>query len=177
MTVQTGLGIVGTLVGDADLVDGIIVDLLRLLWLQQLVGCQRIERQSHEDSVEPYLIGIDRLVPVDLIGNGTRLVLQLLHHCLDGEQVLLLWIALIHTSHEMSCTDIVEVIVQQIVASDITPFVDHRIGILLTVLADSLSTISNIGVEHRLQFDTHHITPFGFCGKVEHETLGHTFHL
>ena len=75
VTVQTRLGVEGALIGDADLVDGIVVDLLGILGLEQVAGGHRVEGQSHEDTVEPYLIAVDGLVPEYFVLNGTWLVL------------------------------------------------------------------------------------------------------
>ena len=176
MTVQTGLGIEGALVGDADLIDGVVVDLLGVLGLQQVAGGHRVEGQSHEDTVEPYLVAVDGFVPKHFVLIGTGLVLQLLHQCLDGQQVLLLRIELVHTGHEMTGTDLIEVVVLDVVGADLALGVDHRVGILLTVFANVLTSIFKIGVEHRLQFDTHHITPLRSDGEVEQITLRHTLH-
>ena len=62
----------------------------------------------------------------------------------------------------MACSDVVEVVVQDVIAADVAFVVDHRVCIFLTVLADILTAISQIGVEHAFEFDPHHVTPFGF---------------
>ena len=162
MTVQTSLGVEGTLVGDLQLIDGIVVNLNGILRLQLGGGCETAERQSHEDAVEPNLIGVDGFMPEDLVGNGARLVLQLLHHRVDSQLVLGLRIEVVHACHKMTCADIVEVILQDVVTTDVTFLVDHGIGIFLTVLADILTTVCQVSVEHTFEFDTHHIAPFGF---------------
>ena len=77
----------------------------------------------------------------------------------------------------MACTDIVEVILEDVVATDVALGIDHRVGILLTVFANIFTSIFKIGVEHTFQFDTHHIAPFGLCREVEKVTLRHAFHL
>ena len=177
MTVQTRLGIEGTLVGDTDLVDGVVVDLLGILGLEQVACRHRVEGQSHEDAVEPHLVAVDGFVPEYLVDIGSRLIFQLFHQRLDGQQVLLLRIELIHTGHEMACADLVEVIILDIVGTDLALLVDHRVSIFLTVLADVLTAVSEIGVEHRLEFDTHYVAPAGFLGKVEQIALRHAFHL
>ena len=177
MTVQTRLRVEGTFVGDADLVDGVVVDLLGILGLQEVACRHRVEGQSHEDTVEPHLVAVDGLVPEHLVDIGSRLVLQLLHQRLDGQQVFLLRIELIHTGHEMTCADLVEVIVLDIVGADIALLVDHCVGIFLTVFADVLTTVSEIGVEHRLEFDTHHVAPLGLFREVEQIALRHALHL
>ena len=176
MTVQTGLRVEGTLVGDLQLVDSIIVDRCRGFVLRDR-GCQTTKGQSHEDTVEPYLIGIDGLVPEYLVDLGAGLVFQLFHHGLHGKEVLLLGIEIVHARYEMTGTDVVEVIVEDVVAPDVSFFVDHRVGIFLTVLADGLTTIGEVGVQHTLEFDTHYIAPFGFGGEVEEVRFGGSFHL
>ena len=186
MTVQTGLGIVSTLVGNLQLIDGIVVDvgdgIVLSLFAFYCFGlfCDRSSQttvgQTHEDSVEPNLIGIDGLVPENLVGNGARLVFQLFHHGLHGQQVLGLGPFLIHTSHKVTCADIVKIVVEDIVARDVTFLVNHLVGVHLAVLTDVLTTIAQIGVKHAFQFNTHHIAPFRFLGKIEHVALGHTLH-
>ena len=91
-----------------------------MLGLQQHVGRERVERQAHEDAVEPHLVGVDGLVPEDTVGFSARLVFQLFHHGLHGEQVLLLGSLLVHAGHEMPRADVVEIIVRQLVAADFT---------------------------------------------------------
>ena len=177
MTVQTGLGIEGALVGDLQLVDGIVVDLHSLLGLQLCGGCQTTEGQAHEDAVEPYLIGIDGLVPEYLVDLGAGLAVQLLHHGLDGCQVLRLGIEVVHTGDEMPGADIVEVVVEDVIAPDVALGIDHCVGVFLTVLADVLAAVGEIGVEHALEFDTHHIAPLGFGGEVEEVALRLALHL
>ncbi len=177
VTVQSGLGVEGTLVSDLQLVDSIVVDLHSLLGLQLCGGCQTTEGQAHEDTVEPYLIGIDGFVPEYLVDFGAGLVLQLLHHGLYGNQILCLGIEVVHTRHEMTGADIVEVVVENVIAADVTLGIDHRVGILLTILADVLATIGKIGVQHALEFDTHHIAPLGLGREIKEVTLRHTLHL
>ena len=76
----------------------------------------------------------------------------------------------------MTSTDVVEVVVKDVIAGDVSFLVNHLVGIHLAILADVLTTIAQIGVEHTFQFNTHHIAPLGFRGKVEHITLWYTFH-
>ena len=77
----------------------------------------------------------------------------------------------------MTSADVVEIVFEDVIASDVALGVDHRVGILLTVFADVLTTIGQVGVEHTLEFDTHHIAPFGFCREIEQVALGNTLHL
>ena len=178
MTVQSCLGVEGTLIGDLQLVYGIVVDGIHGL-LAVTFGnrcCEHAEGQSHEDAVEPDLIGVDGLVPEHAIVQGTRLVFHLFHHQLHGQQVLLLRPFLIHTGHEMSCTQVVEVIIQDVIAKDVTLGINHHVGVVLAVTADVIATIAQIGVEHAFQLDAHHVTPLGFISKVEQVRLRHTLH-
>ena len=132
--------------------------------------------QSHEDAVEPHLVGIDGLVPVYALF-GAGLFLHLLHEGLHGLEVLLFGEVLIHAGHEVSGTDLVEVVVFQAVAANLALGVDHRVGIHLAIPPDVVVTIFQVGVEHGFQFDTHHVAPLGSLGEVEHVRLGHAFHL
>ena len=116
-------------------------------------------------------------MPEYLVGNGARLILQLLHHCIDGQLVLGLWIEVVHTCHKVACADIVEIVLQNVITTDVAFLVDHRICILLAVLADVLAAVCKIGVEHAFEFDTHHVAPFRLFGEVEQITLGHALHL
>ena len=188
VTVQSRLGVEGALVGNLQLVDGIVVDGGDLLLCSSLLfgslcsnkgsdgGCQRAIGQTHEDAVEPHLIGVDGFVPVYLVGNGARLVLQLLHHGLHGQQVLGLRPVLVHAGDEVTGADVVQIVVKNIVAGDVALLVNHLVGVHLAVFQDVVATIFEIGVEHAFQFDAHDIRPLGFSGKVEHVRLRHALH-
>ena len=192
MTVEAGLGVEGALVGDFQLVHGIIVDgiFLGIMGLMGLIGLMGLGRllgddgrreaakgESHEDTVEPHLIGIDGLVPVDVIGHGAWLLFQLLHECLHGFQVLLLGQLLIHPSDEMAGADVVKIIIEKVIATNLTLFVDHCVGVELAVVQNVLSAVAQVGVEHTFEFYTHHIAPLGTVGEVEQIRLGRSFHL
>ena len=116
-------------------------------------------------------------MPEYLVGNSTRLVLQLLHHGLHGQKVLGLGPLLVHTGDEVSGTDVVEVVVQDVVATDVALSVNHRVCVELAIVLDFLSAVAQIGVEHALQFDAHDVAPFGLRREVEQVALGHTLHL
>ena len=189
MTIQTSLGVVGTLVSYLQLVDSVVInvdDWIRLSLLTLLAlhlgnlfsdgGSQTAVGKTHEDAVEPYLISIDGFVPEYLVGNSARLVLQLLHHGLHGQQVLGLRPLLIHTCHKVTSTDVVEVVVKDVVAGNVTLLVNHLVGVHLAVFADVLTAIAQISVKHTFQFNAHHVAPFRFFGKVEHVALWYTFH-
>ena len=166
MTVQTCLGVECTLVGYLQLVYSIVVNLVDGTFLSLLGGggdrCGKgAEGQTHENAIQPYLVGIDGLVPEYLVGDGAGLVLQLLHHGLHGSQVLCLGPLLIHAGYEMTGTHVIEVVLQDVIVANAAFGVNHRVGIFLTVLADILTTIFKIGVEHTFQFNTHHVAPLG----------------
>ena len=177
MTVQTGLRVEGALIGNLQLIHSIVVDLYSLFRLKLRGGCQTTEGQPHEDAVEPYLVGIDGFVPEHLVDLGARLAVQLFHHSLYGYPVFRLGIEVVHTCHEMTGADIVEIVVEDVVAPDFSLGIDHRVGIFLTVLADFFATIGEIGIQHALKLDAHHITPFRLGGEIEQVALRHTFHL
>ena len=179
MAVELGLGVESALIGNLQLVDGIIVNGLYLFVslrfcslgvLDRFAGdgsSQSAEGQSHEYTVEPHLVGIDGFVPEHFVGDGAGLLLQLFHHKLHGEQVLLFWIFLIHSGDEMSCADVVEVIIQDVEPTDIAIGINHSVGVFLAILQDVFSAIAQIGVEHTFQFDPHHIAPFGLRGEIK----------
>ena len=138
---------------------------------------EHTEGQPHEDAVEPHLVGIDGLVPVDLVGQGARLVLQLPHHSPHGEQVFLFWPLLVHAGDEVAGADIVEVIVEDVVAAYVTLLVNHRVGIFLAIAAYVLAAIAQVSVEHALQLDAHDVAPFGLRGEIEQVRLRRALHL
>ena len=178
MTVQSCLGVEGTLIGDLQLVHGIVVDGIHSL-LAVTFGnrcCEHAEGQSHEDAVEPYLIGVDGLVPEHAVVQGAWLVLHLLHHQLHGQQILLLRPLLVHAGHKMSCTKVIEVIIQNVVAGDVSLLVYHLVGIHFTILQNVLAAVAQVGVEHAFQLDAHHVTPLGFVSEVKHVRPWHTLH-
>ena len=182
MTVQSSLGVERALIGSLQLVDGIVVDLDDVTPFLFLIISNNRSRetaigQAHEDAVEPHLVGIDGLVPVDLVGLGARLILQLLHHGLHSQQVLLFRPLLVHPCDEVPGTDIVEVVVEDVVATYFTFLIDHRVSIHLAILAYILTAIAQISIEHTLQLDTHHVAPLRFRREVEHIGLWHTLHL
>ena len=184
MTVQASLRIECTLVGDDELIHSIIVDGGSIFFTFHFSfftsrdrRCQATEGQSHEDAVEPNLIGVDSFVPEHLVCDGARLVLQLFHHRLHGQQVLGLGPLLIHAGDEMAGADVVEVIVENVIVANLSVGINHRIGIFLTVFPDFLASVFKIGVEHAFKFDTHHIAPLGSIGKVEQVAFRHTLHL
>ena len=123
------------------------------------------------------MVGVDGLVPIDLVGDGARLVLQLLHHRLHSLEVLGLGPLLVHAGDEVAGADVVEVVVKNIVAADAAVGVDHRVGIFLTVTANVLATIFKVGVEHALQFDTHDVAPLGLLREVQKIGLRRALHL
>ena len=166
MAVKSCLRVESTLIGLADLVNGIVVNLLCLLRAQQVAGCEASVGQSHEYAVEPHLIGIDSLVPIHSL-LGARLLVELLHKCLHSLEVLCLGIFLVHTSHEMPRTNLVKIIVLQLIRTNLTLVVDHRVGVQLAVFSDIVATIFKISVEHSFKFDTHDIAPTRFLGEVE----------
>ena len=128
MAVEACLRVEGALVGNLQLVDGIIIDFLCPFGVNY-GSRQTAKREPHEDSVEPHLIGIDGLVPIDLVGLRTWLVLQLLHERLHGFEILRLRLLLVHAGDEVSRADIVEVVLKDIVALDVTIGINHRVSI------------------------------------------------
>ena len=177
MAVESGLRVEGALVGHTNLVYRVVVDFLCLLGLHQLAGGQRVERQSHEDAIEPHLVAVDGLVPVDLVLDGARLVLQLLHHKLHGQEVFLLRVVLVHPRDEVASADVVEVVVFQAEAPDVAVAGNHRVGVFAAVGEDVIAAVFQIGVEHGFQLDAHHVAPLGTFGEVEQVGLGHALHL
>ena len=176
MAVESCGGVEGALIGDRHLMHCIVIDLPGLILRQQHGGSEYMVRQPHEDAVEPHLITIDGFVPEDPILHRAGLLLQLPHHGLHGQPILLLLLLLIHPRHEMSRADVVEVVVFQLVAPNLSTGVNHRVGIFLTIVHDGLVTIFQIGVQHGLQFDAHHVTPFRLFRKVQQVTLRGALH-
>ena len=178
MTVEACLRVERTIISNGELVHGIVVDARHCLGIfLRDRSCQTAVGQSHEDTIEPHLIGVDGLVPIHFIYHRARLLLQLLHQRLHGDEVFLLGQLLIHASHEMTCTDIVEVIVQNVVPANLAFLVDHRVGVELAVVEDVLTAVAQVGVEHTFQLDAHHVTPFWTCGEVQQVGLRIALHL
>ena len=116
-------------------------------------------------------------MPIHLVGNGARLVLELFHHGLHGQQVLGFGPLLVHACDEVSGADVVQVIVEDVVSGNVALLVNHLVGVHLAVVQDVVAAIFKIGVQHALQFDAHHIAPLRLGGEVEHVALGHALHL
>ena len=187
MAVQSGLRVERALIGCSELVHGIVVDVLdsdvSLKWLALAQSGffrdgsrETAEGQAHEDSVEPHLIGINGFVPVDLVGHGAWLVLQLLHERLHSLEVFLLGQLLVHASHKMTRAYLVEVVVEDVVAANLALPIDHGVGVELAVVHDFLVTVAQVGVKHAFQLDAHHIAPLGLACKVEHIALRCALH-
>ena len=187
MAVEARLRVERTVISGDELVHGIVVDVLdsdvSLKWLALAQSGffrdgsrETAEGQSHEDAVEPHLIGIDGLVPEHFVGHGSGLVLQLFHQCLHCLQVLLFRQLLVHASDKVAGADIVEVIVRQVVAAYFALFIDHGVGVELAVVHDFLVTVAQVGVKHAFQLDAHHIAPLGLARKVEHIALRCALH-
>ena len=156
----------GSLVGGFCLFDSIVVHFLCFLRLEQH-GCgEGVVGKPHKDAIEPYLITVDGFVPEDMICLGAGLLGQLFHQGLHGEQILGFGMLLIHACNKVPCSDVVKVVVFQLVTSDSAACVNHRVSIFLAVVFDALPAILQVGVEHGFEFDAHHVTPFGFCGEV-----------
>ena len=68
----------------------------------------------------------------------------------------------------MTSTNVVEVIVEQVVATDVAFLVDHRVGVKLAVVQNLLVAVAQIGVEHALELNAHDVAPLGFRREVEH---------
>ena len=175
MAVKSSLWVESALVGLADLVNSIIVNLLCLLWAKQVAGSEASIGQPHEYAVEPHLICIDCLVPIYSL-LGAWLLVELLHESLHSLEILCLGVFLIHTGHEMARTNLIKIIVFQLICTNLAFVVDHRVGVKLAVFADVVATISKIGVEHGFEFYTHYIAPSWRLCEVEHIRLRHSLH-
>ncbi len=175
MAVESCFGVDGALVGFLYLVNGIIVDLLRLLVFQQHIGGESVVGESHEDTVEPHLVCVDGLVPIHTLV-GARLLLQLLHERLQSLEILALRIFLVHARHKVAGAYLVQVVVFELVAAYLALGVDHGVGVHLAVLPDFVAAIFKICVEHGLKFDAHHVAPLGLLGEVKHVRLWHALH-
>ena len=149
---QTGGLVIGALVGLDNLVHHVIEHLHGLFGRKVLCGIVGVERQSHEDAVEPHLIGIDGLVPVDPLF-GARLVHKLLEKCLQGFLITLPGSNILHTQNEFGRADIVEVKVLVDIPDHIALVIDHRLGIFLEIVDNAVAAIAEVGVEHTFQFN------------------------
>ena len=77
----------------------------------------------------------------------------------------------------MACADVVEIVVEDIESADITISVNHRVSILLTILADSLTTVAQIGVEHAFELDAHDVAPLRTRREIKQIALRHALYL
>ena len=116
-------------------------------------------------------------MPEDAIYGGSRLVVELLHQCSYCRHQSQFGIHNLHANKEMPRANVVEVVLLQVIASNVPLLIDHGVHILTAIVQNVLSAIAQIGVEHSLEFDTHHITPLGLCGEVQKVGMWRTFHL
>ena len=132
---KTSCRIVSALVSLCYLVDSIIPVFLSFLIAFELRSCLGVERQSHEDSVEPYLIGIDSLMPEHPF-LGAWLVLKLFEDGLHAFENAWLRIELIEVDEEMTGAAVVKVEVLILVTSNCAVGCNHLVGISLAIVED-----------------------------------------
>ena len=191
MLPELGFLIVGTKVGLHNLVYRIVENLLRLLRLEVLYGVVAVERQPHEDAVEPYLVGVDSLVPVNAF-LGARLVLKLFEERLQCQFAALAREEVVHAEDELRGAHIVEIEILIFVACDVSFFVNHLGWIFFQVVDDSLVVgfgisslegalpvfVMEVGVEHAFHLNAHHVAPVRFLrAEVEVVWVGSAQHL
>ena len=83
MLPESGCLVIGALVRLRDLIHSVIIVLRHILWIEPRCS-EHIERQSHEDTVEPHLPSIDGLMPPHTLIRP-RLVFQLSHQQVKGQ--------------------------------------------------------------------------------------------
>ena len=137
MLPQLGLLVVCAVISLDHLVYGIVQNLLRLLRLQVLYGIVAVERQAHEDTVQPNLVGIDSLVPVNAF-LGARLVLKLLEQGLQCQFVSLAREEVLHAEYKLRRAHVVEVEILVFIAGDVSLLVNHLRRIFLQIFDDAL---------------------------------------
>ncbi len=98
---QSGGLIVGAHVGLHYLTHCVIPILAGLLLALEQRSGLAIEGQTHEDTVQPHLIGIDSFVPINAFFSA-GLVLQLLEEGLHGLQNAGLRLHIIHSQEEVT---------------------------------------------------------------------------
>ena len=147
VAVKARLGVVGAVVGAFHLIDGIVIDGLGEFGSIDLRSGQDAERKTHENTVEPHLIGIDGLVPVDtLVSAG--LVVELTHEGIHSLDVSLLGEILIHAVDKMSRAHIVEIVGIQLVMLDCSVRCNHSVGVEKTIIPYVVTAVAQIGVKH-----------------------------
>ena len=190
MLPELSLLVVGTQVGLHNLVYRIVENLLRLLRLEVVNSVVAVERQTHKDAVEPYLVGVDCLVPVNTF-LGARLVLQLLEERLQCQFAALAREEVVHAEDELRGAHIVEVEILIFVACDVSLFVNHLGWIFFQVVDDCLvvgfgisslegalsAFVMEIGVEHTFHLNAHYVAPLWLLAEVEQVRLRYALHL
>ena len=134
MTIESCLRVVGTLIGDADLIDSIVVDGASCLRGLQHSCSKGVIGESHEDAIEPHLIAVDCFVPEHTIGFCTRLLFQLTHQGLHCDATSRLWVELVHTCHEMTCAYVVEVVFIESIALNVALSINHGVNIFFAIV-------------------------------------------
>ena len=76
----------------------------------------------------------------------------------------------------MTRTYLIQVIIFKSVSADVAFGVNHRVGVLQTILLYLVTAIFKICVKHCFEFNPHHIAPLRPVGEVEHVRLWHAFH-
>ena len=138
-------------------------------------------RQTHIDSVEPYLIVVDLLVPVDALVCAW-LVDKLAEECPQGDVISLAGGYLVHAVDEARRADIVEIEILVLEARCGSVISNHLLGVSLHIVEDVVTSMCKICVEHSLKLYAHDIRPFALgmflgVGEVEVYGVGDPLHL
>ena len=162
-----------TLVGLCHLHHGVVIHLLGVLAEER--GSGGIERQSHEDAVEPYLLLVNGLVPPHSLVCA-RLLLKLSEESFYGCEVLLLRIELLPAQHEFSRAHLVEIVVLYLVSLDVALLVNHLLTVFFQIRNNALIVVNQSSIEHPFHFYSHDVTPPRLFRKVKHVGVMNSLH-
>ena len=181
MLPKTSLGIIGATEGLGYLVNSIVIVLLCLLLALEFLSRESVERQTHIDAVEPYLVSVNLLVPPNALF-GARVVLQLLEEDRQSLAHLLLREQTVILQQETCRTDVVEVELVIVVALYRTVLMHHETRVFCHIVREDGVAIGFVAVEDSLQLQTYAIVPPALrtlLGVVEVEVYGvrHSLHL
>ena len=163
---EASLGVESAGVGTFHLMCGVGPDRVSLSLGTVERGGVGAEGEPHEDPVQPDLIGIDSLVPVDAVGDRARLLVELAEHSQDSSLDAIGGKVLLILDDEMTRADIVDIVVEETVACDSPIGGDHSVDIHLEVVVEVVSAIDSPGVEDTLEGEATVVAPADTCASL-----------
>ena len=160
-----------------------LIDNIRIIvYLIVTESIFRIERRSHINTIQPYLIWINLLMPKATVGIPGMFIELTSHQC-KRFLIFLIFRLFIDAEYKFTGVYTVKTILLTFVHFDSTICIYHCIGISQSIIIDFPIAVAVIHIQHGLQFQPVTIIPFQFRLKVQlpgfrttnHFGLHHTY--